>query len=77
MRWKNHNRELEDQMLPLKLQIVPLSSIPQRAHDRHVPTPVTQKIESFTSSRAKGYKGTFGCDSEKHLSVLCFLSSVA
>lgn len=64
-------------MLPLKLQLVPLSSTPQGAYDRHEPNPVTQKIKCLTSPSAKGHKGTFSCESEKHLSVLCFLRSVA
>lgn len=63
-------------MLPLKLQLVPPSSIPQGAHDRHVSTPVTQKIKRFTSPNETGHKWSFGCDSEKHLSVLCFVSGV-
>lgn len=68
-------------MLPLNLQLVPPSSIPQGAHGWCVstppPPPVTQKMKYFTSPSETGHKCSFSSDSEKHSSVLCFVSSVA
>lgn len=39
--------------------------------------PMTRKIKYFTVPSGTGHKCNSGCDSERHLSVLCFVPTVA
>lgn len=76
VKWGKCSRELEDPNAACELAA--------SSSQQHSPSwlvcvnpPVTQKIKYFTSPSETGHKCSFGSDSEKHSSVLCFVSGVA